>query len=541
MVDGNPAMLQVFGETLDKLLELNAAQLFADPHDWPCLQDRFEREGRLGDVELRLRHRDGREIPALITIIGHRQGGGEIGFYQVIICDLTRQRDTDERLSHDALHDTLTQLPNRRFFFDRVKRLLERHFFRSDFLFAVLFIDLDRFKLVNDSLGHRWGDELLILVGERLVQLVRPEDIVARLGGDEFAVLLVDLPGPEMASQAATRVHEGISEPFMVRDHPVRVGASLGVALSAGSYESSDDLIRDADTAMYAAKAAGGRSCVLFEEPMRDRVAIRLTLENALGHALENEEFVVHYQPIFSMETRNLTGFEALIRWRHPDRGILLPGEFLSVAEQTGLIVPIGKWVLREVCAVAARWRKEMPDVPVIAINVSPQQLLVPGLATQLKELLLEFGLPGSSLRIEITERTLVEHSSSVNDTLLEIEALGIDLCLDEIGSKYSTLGSLRGLPFKTIKIDRGFVSQLSGEGGIGTVETILALVRHMGLVPVVEGVETEDQMADLRRIGCDAAQGHLFSAAVGVEEAFYLLKLGHIPTAAAGSRGTET
>ena len=538
VVEVNPSMLRVFEEPVHALLGFGAAQLFSDPAEWRSLQDLFEREGVVSNVETRLRRRDGRQIPALVTVLGHRGLAGEIAMYQLIVRDLTRQMDAEERLSHEALHDPLTQLPNRRHFFNRVSRVLERHAFKPDFLFAVVFIDLDRFKLVNDSLGHRWGDELLILVGQRLASLVRPEDIVARLGGDEFAVLLLDLPGIEQAEQAAVRVHEGMAEVFTIRDHPVHIGASLGMALSTGTHDSADDLIRDADTAMYEAKAAGGGGWALFDESMRSRVAKRLTLESELRLALERQEFAVHYQPLFSMETGSLTGFEALLRWQHPHRDLLLPGEFLSVAEETGLIVPIGKWVLREVCAVAAQWRREMTDVPVIAINVSPQQILVPGLAIQIAELLEEFELPGSSLRIEITERTFLDYSESLSDTLLQIEALGVDLCLDEIGSHYSILGSLRGLPFSTIKIDRGFVRQLFDEGGVGTVETILSLVRQMGLIPIVEGVETETEMAHLRRIGCDAAQGHLFSGAVAVTEARSLLKLGRIPVPAAEREG---
>ena len=529
LVDVNDAMLQIFGETREGILELNVAQLFADSRDWPHLCDRSDREGRLEDLELRLRARDGRDIPGLVTIIGHRCDAGEVISYQVVICDVTRQRDADERLRHDALHDTLTQLPNRRFFFDRVQRLLHRLQFNPNLLFAVLFIDLDQFKMVNDSLGHRWGDELLVQVGERLVQLVRPEDIVARLGGDEFAVLLMDLPGAEEAVVAVTRIHEGIREPFVIENHPVNMSASLGMVLSEGSYESPEDVIRDADTAMYAAKAAGGRGWVQFDDTMRERVVLRLTMENALRAALDNEEFVVHFQPLVSMETGLIAGFEALLRWQHPDRGILLPGEFLSVAEETGLIVPIGNWVLREVCAVSARWREERADVPAMSVNVAPQQLTVPGLDSQIEQFLREFGLPGSSLRIEISERTFATHSATLKETLQKIESLGVELCLDEIGTKYSSLGNLSGLPFTTIKIDRGFVNQLSSEGGVGTVEAVLALIRQMGLVPEVEGVETEDQMADLRSVGCDTAQGHLFSGAVDVEKAFDLLKLGQI------------
>ncbi len=364
------------------------------------------------------------------------------------------------------------------------------------------------------------------------MQAVRPEDIVARLGGDEFAVLAIDLPGEEEAGTVAARIHEALGEPFDIQGHSVHASASIGIVVSDDTYQSAEDMVRDADTAMYAAKAAGGGRWALFDETMRDRVVNRMATEVALREALERKEFILYYQPVYSADTRQLTGFEALIRWQHPDQGLVLPAEFLPVAEESGLIVPIGNWVLREVCTVAAGWRQESTHVPAIAVNISPQQLYMPGLASRLEELLSEFSLPGTSLRLDITESTFLKGSSTLNDPLREIQALGIDLCLDDFGTKYSTLGHLRDLRFRTIKIDRAFVRRLNSDG-LGVIETVLSLARTMGLEAVAEGVETEDEMADLQRLGCDTVQGYLFSAPVEVGKALTLLKLGRVPDTA--------
>ena len=488
LLDVNPALVQLLDDRPERLLELNAAKFFAEAGDWQRLCDQVDDEGSVRDAEHRLRLRDGRELLALISVTGEPGTEGEAGTYQCIVRDVTDRRHAEERLHHAALHDGLTQLPNRTFFIERAGRLLDRLQFQPGARFAILFVDLDRFKLVNDSLGHRWGDELLVVVGERLSHLVRPEDIVARLGGDEFAILLLDVPGPEEAEMLASRIHEGLAEPFDVLGHPIYVSASVGIVLSTSDYRSPEDMIRDADTAMYVAKGAGGRGWAVFDEVMHERVVARLTTETALQRALEREELFIQYQPLISMGTRDLTGFEALLRWRHPERGVLPPAEFLPVAEESGLIVPIGSWVLREVCAVAAAWRQEVDDVPMMAVNVSPQQLRVPGLAAELRGLLETFELPGAALRIEITENALVERTAGLDQTMAEIEALGIDLCLDDFGTRYSTLAYLRDLPIRTIKIDRSFVSKVTREGGTEMVETILELARRLGILTVVEG-----------------------------------------------------
>lgn len=529
VVDANPAMLRLLDMTRENLLELKIEQLFADRLDWLGLRDRLDQKESVRNMEVRLRRSDGSDVPVLFTMISLQQGEDSGASSLSIIHDITSRRNAEERLDHAALHDSLTQLPNRRSFLDRVSRLFDRRRFKPDYRFGVLFVDLDRFKLVNDSMGHRWGDDLLVLVGERLVQAVRPEDIVARLGGDEFAILAIDLPGAEEAATVATRVQEALGEPFDIQGHSVHASASVGIVVSDDTYQSAEDMIRDADTAMYAAKEEGGRSWALFDASMRDRVVKRVATEVALRDALEKNEFVIHYQPVYSAATRHLTGFEALLRWQHPDRGLVLPADFLPVAEESGLIAPIGDWVLREVCTVAARWRQETTHVPPIAVNVSPQQLYLPGLASRLEELLGEYSLPGTSLRLDVTESTFLKGSPTLNDTLREIQALGVDLCLDNFGTRYSTLGHLRNLPFRTIKIDRAFIGRLDSDG-LGMVEAVLALAKTMGLETVAEGVETEDEMADLQRVGCDTVQGYLFSAPVEVGQALTLLKLGRAP-----------
>ena len=309
VVDANPAMLRLLDMTRENLLGLKIGQLFADRLDWLRLEDGLDRKGSVRDMELRLRRSDGSDIPVLFTMIDLREGEGSGASSLSIIHDVTSQRNAEERLDHAALHDSLTQLPNRRFFLDRVKRLFGRRRFKPDYRFGVLFIDLDRFKLVNDSMGHRWGDDLLILVGERLVQAVRPEDIVARLGGDEFAVLAIDLPGEEEAGTVAARIHEALGEPFDIQGHSVHASASIGIVVSDDTYQSAEDMVRDADTAMYAAEAAGGGRWALFDETMRDRVVNRMATEVALREALERKEFILYYQPVYSADTRPAHGF----------------------------------------------------------------------------------------------------------------------------------------------------------------------------------------------------------------------------------------
>ncbi|MFP3948348.1 MAG: putative bifunctional diguanylate cyclase/phosphodiesterase [Longimicrobiales bacterium] len=526
ILDANPAMTELFGYNRSELLGMASRLLYADPDHLLELQERMARgECPVRDVETRLLKKDGREITCLLTFV-EDSSRDEAPGHQAILHDVTERLHVEERIQHAALHDSLTQLPNRTFFLDRLRRLLERLRFQPDYRFAVLFVDLDRFKLINDSLGHRAGDELLIMLAERLPMLVRPEDIVARFGGDEFTILLLDLDGQEDAELVANRVQNGLGEgTFDVLGHDVYVTASIGIALSSRDYDSAEDIIRDADTAMYAAKDSGRGRWTFFDETMHERAVMRFATETALQRALERDEFILHYQPLVVMETGEVVGFEALLRWDHPDRGMLPPAEFLAVAEETGLIIPIGQWVLEEACRTAAEWREgvDEEDAPVIAVNLSARQLMAPGLGDQVRAVLERTGLPGNALRLEITETVLLEDSAAVQRSLVDLDELGVWICLDDFGTGYSSLGYLKDLPVDLVKIDQAFIGGVSDPPGTSRsemAEAIVSLAKQLGVGTVAEGVETEDQRDRLIRLGCGHAQGYLFSRPLAPEDA---------------------
>lgn len=530
LVAANPALIDLMGYERHELVGLEERVLYADPDDRRRMGERLEREGVVRDVELRLLRRDGREVPCLVRAVIERDGSGEVVGCQVVAHRLCRRERVAGGAPHPLLHDELTQLPNRTAFLERVGRLLARMPFQPGYRFAVLFLDLDRFKRVNHSLSHRAGDELLVQVAERVGELVRPEDIVGRMGGDEFAALLLDVADREQAEAAAARIQDGLARPFDLAGAEVYVSASVGITLSGDGYDEPEELLRDAHTAMHVAQAEGAGGRAVFDGSMHDRAVALLATETELRRALEREEMVLHYQPLVSMVSGGVLGFEALVRWAHPQRGLLPPAEFLAVAEESGLIVPIGEWVLREACATAAAWRAERPaGAPplIMAVNLSVRQLVVPDLAARVDACLRENGLPGSALRLEITESVFLERSDRVLATLRALAELGVTLCLDDFGTVYSTLAYLRDLPVDSLKIDRSFVGRLRSDGGGEMVETILSLARRLGIRAVAEGVETPVQLEALLRLGCDDAQGFLFSEPLHTEGARALLARG--------------
>jgi diguanylate cyclase (GGDEF)-like protein/PAS domain S-box-containing protein len=517
-VDVNPALTELVGRGRDELVGKSLTELYVDAEVGRSMLARVSGEGFVKDVEVRFRGGEGEERTCVVLMVVEKDDRGGVTGYHGIVHDITERGLVEERLRHAALYDALTQLPNRTFFIDRVGRLLDRMHFKMGYQFAVLVAQLDRFKLINDTMGHRAGDELLVQVAQRLTLLVRPEDIVARLGGDEFAILLLDLKGAEDAETICSRIREGFMQPFAIGGGEAYVRASMGIALTRGGDESAEDLVRDAGTAMWVSKREGLGGWAIFEQAMRERAVALLDVENALRRALERDELLLYYQPIVDISSGRVDGFEALLRWKHPTRGLLTPSAFLSVAEESGLIVPIGEWVLRESCRTIGEWREQAPDtgpLPTVSVNVSGRQLMLPGLAQQVRGMLEEYGVPGAALRIEITESMFLERSEVLMNTLRELSALGIKLSLDDFGTGYSSLSSLRDLPVHVIKIDRSFVRQLPDAGGANMVQTILALARQLGLRAVAEGVETQAQREELLRLGCEHAQGYLFSAPV--------------------------
>lgn len=417
-----------------------------------------------------------------------------------------------------ALHDPLTGLPNRVLFTQRLRTALERKGRAGEPGFAVLFLDLDRFKNINDSLGHAAGDELLAEIARRLTGCLQSNDTVSRLGGDEFTVLLDGIRRGEDVGSIAQRLQRAFEAPFRLRGHDVFAGASMGIALGSTRYTLPDEVLRDADTAMYRAKEHGGGRYEFFDPSMHEKAIVLLRLETDLRRALERGELRLYYQPVVRLDTGEQVGCEALLRWQHPERGLLAPQAFLEVAEETGLILPIGEWVLREACAQLAAWRRAgaLPKRFTLAVNVSPKQLARPDLAERIAQILRVAGWSGMDLTLEITESSLMSGPDSLKWLLKRCRDIGVSFSIDDFGTGHSSLSYLQNFPVQALKIDRSFVARMgTNPASVEIVRTIVDLGRNLGLEVVAEGVETARQAAYLRAIGCNLAQGYLFSGPV--------------------------
>lgn len=457
------------------------------------------------------------------------QFDGDLGVEGVLV-EITKRKRAEEQLLQSALHDSLTGLPNRASFHDRVDLALERTRGRSQSPFAVLFLDLDRFKLINDGYGHQAGDRLLVDIAHRLRRAVRPGDTVARLGGDEFTVLIPDIKGPDEAVSVAQRIHTALSKPFQVGDQEVFTSASTGIAISSPRYDNPDEILRDADIAMYQAKANGRARHFMYDKSMHPLVLSQLNLENDLRRALEREEFVLHYQPIVDTLSGRIVACEALVRWQHPERGLLPPGEFLSMAEETGLINPIGEWVLRKGCRQAARWMHECngSSSPAVSINLFSRQFTRAELVVYIREVLDEFELPPNRLQLEITESAIIDVPELAIDVMRRLRDLGIKVHLDDFGTGYSSLAYLQRFAIDTLKIDRGFIQRIGSDGGgAEIVQTIISLARNLGMDALAEGIESPEQLNTVRDMGCGFAQGFLFAKPLPPDEILELIKRG--------------
>ena len=426
----------------------------------------------------------------------------------------------NERLQHDAFHDALTGLPNRALFMDRLGQTLARGQREPNQAFAVFFLDFDRFKVVNDSLGHAAGDALLVAIGERLRESLRPGDTVARLGGDEFTLLALGVKGEDEALVLAGRLKELFVEPFCIEGRELHINASVGVVLSALGYERAADILRDADIAMYRAKALGRGEHALFDAPMREEARSLMTLEAELRTALRKGELEVHYQPIISTQGGKVTGFEALVRWPHPKRGFVPPAQFIPVAEEVGLISDIGRFVLLEACRQAALWQRRTGRPLTVNVNVSSQEFAQPGFVEQVRAALGEAGLPAPCLRLELTESLLIDGSPEVKETLKGLRALGVGLQIDDFGTGYSSLSYLQRFDADALKVDRSFIAKLDSPESAELVRTIVTMAHNLGMKVVAEGVETGEQREVLTTLGCEYLQGYLFSKPLGAEGA---------------------
>jgi diguanylate cyclase (GGDEF)-like protein/PAS domain S-box-containing protein len=443
------------------------------------------------------------------------------------LTDVTIRKKAEELLRYQAVHDVLTGLPNRGAFLDRLERSMARARFNPDYTFAVFFLDLDRFSLINDSLGHLSGDQLLVAVARRLVGCLRPGDMVAHAGGDEFTLLVDHIEAPLDATSVAQRIQKSLAAPFELAGQDVYASASMGIALS-GSYERPADMLRDADIAMYRAKSRGPGGYELFDRDMQAQAVDRLHLETDLRRALGREEFRLHYQPIVSLQSGRISGFEALLRWQHPERGLLYPGAFLAVAEETGLILSISEWVMRQCCAQALLWQRRHPAMEpacTMSMNLTSQTFTRSDVDRLVADTLASSGLDGRHLRLEITESVFMEDLDAVVAVLLAVKNREVEFHIDDFGTGYSSLSYLHRLPTDVLKIDRSFVGRMGQAGDDGViVRTIVELAHNLGRRVIAEGVETAEQLVRLRALGCEHAQGFYFSRPLPPEDAESLL-----------------
>lgn len=514
IIECNRATAELLGYA-HELVGCGIETLFASASDRQLFRQEWMAKGTIRDFEARLRHESGDLLWGLLSISERRLPGGALLGYQGIIHDITDRKRAEERLIHNAYHDTLTALPNRALFSDRLDRALARWHRHAEDLFAVLFIDLDRFKVVNDSMGHAAGDELLIRIAEMVGECVREEDTLARLGGDEFAILLDRVDGVTDAVLVAERIHSALEQPIAVAGQHVFMSCSIGIALPATPEDKPDDLLRNADIAMYRAKSDGPARQEVYNARMHSAAVTTLELDTALRVALQQGQFVLHYQPIYTTNSGRVAGFEALLRWQHPRRGLLLPSTFVPRAEETNLIVPIGRWVMRSVIEQLRAWLDlhDREQLPRISVNVSGKQLSQADFVSDIAALLAETGVPGDRLMFELTETSLMQNPESCALAIGRLRELGVRFCIDDFGTGYSSLSYLHRLPIDELKIDRSFIARLEhGAEASELVGVIVSLAASFGMDVVAEGVETEGQLSSVRQLGTRFVQGFYLS-----------------------------
>ncbi len=538
----NQKMCDIVGYTVEELLQ-KTFQEFTYSSDFE-IEAEYRRQALVGEIstytmEQRYIRKNGLLIWVNLTTSLVRTPDGVPKYFISVIEDITRRKAAEDQLMHDAFHDALTGLPNRALFMDHLKRSLEHSKRHQRYLFAVLFLDLDRFQIINDSLGHTIGDQFLLTIAHRLQTSIRPGDTVARLGGDEFAILLDDLENAAEAKYISTLAQMTVSKPVKLGGRKMVTTASIGLVLGGensknsppvyqvGSvYEHPEDILRDADTAMYQAKARGRARVEIFDVSMRAQAIATLELEAGLRRAIEQEEFQVHYQPLVSLTTGRITGVEALLRWYYPQWGQVYPKEFIALLEETGLIVPVGNWLLRTTCTQVKAWHAAGFQPLRVAVNMSVRQFQEQDLLQIIKDVLKETGLSAESLELEVTE-SIAMHNLNFSLTLLnELSRMGLHISIDDFGTGYSSLDRLKRLPINTLKIDQTFIKNLTSDPNDAAITTAtIAMAHNLDLKVIAEGVETAEQLAFLQAQHCDEIQGYLFSRPVPAEDLTKLLQ----------------
>ena len=475
-------------------------------------------------IELNGLKKEGEKFPLEISLSSWETGGGV--FYSGIIRDVTERKSLEDQLSHQALHDPLTKLANRVLFRNRVEHALKR-IDRSRAPVAVLFLDLDNFKTINDTLGHAAGDELLISVAERIQASLRTKDTAARLGGDEFAILVEDTAHTDGAISVAERIKDVLRASFLIGGKEIFISTSIGVAVSATGHENPEELLRNADVAMYMAKNHGKDRYVVFENEMHEALMERVELETDLRRAVENEEFTLHYQPIINLQSKQIIGMEALARWNHPRRGMIPPMQFIPIAEETNLIIPLGRWILDEACRQSRMWQIQYDCASwlSITVNISSRQFQQPTLVEMVAVALTKSGLPPQSLILEITESTMLQNTEATIKKLQELKDLGVRLAIDDFGTGYSSLSYLQRFPIDVLKIDKSFVDKINqGREGAAVARAIITMGETLHLKTIAEGIETFEQTIALQNLGCELGQGYHFAKPLDKDEMNSLL-----------------